>query len=388
MPENWINRYYEQLFPDLLQKGKALIIYGPRRSGKTQLLNKILSDLPGKIYFGNGDDLDLRDLLSSQNTRRILSLLGNYDIVFIDEAQRIPDIGYGIKILTDHSPELKIILTGSSSLNLARHTGEPLTGRQRIRILYPVSVMELYEQWGGMEVYQRLEELMIYGSYPEILTTNDIELKKEYLITLRNSYLFKDIFELNYIRNPSVISDLLKLLAFQIGNEVSLSELGSSLKISRQKVEQFIDLLEKTFIIKKVSGFSRNLRSEITKTARYYFLDNGIRNSLINNFNPPEMRNDTGMLWENFIFIERMKKQHYRQIYSNNYFWRTYDRKEIDLIEERDGKLFGFEFKWGKTKASPPKLWKETYPESEFQLINRDNFIDFLIVPKPSCLSP
>ena len=379
MPENWIKRYYEQLFPDLAQKGKVLILYGPRRSGKTKLLNKILSDIPGKIYYGNGDDLDLRDLLSSQNTRRILSLLGNYDLVFIDEAQRIPDIGYGIKILADHSPDMKIILTGSSSLDLARHTGEPLTGRQRIRILYPVSVLELYEHWGGMDVYQRLEELMIYGSYPEILITNSIDLKKEYLITLRNSYLFKDIFELNNIKNPALLSDLLKLLAFQIGNEVSLSELASSLKITRQKVEHYIDLLEKTFIIKKASGFSRNLRSEVTKTARYYFFDNGIRNSLINNFNPLEMRNDIGMLWENFLFIERIKKQHYRQIFSNNYFWRTYDRKEIDLIEERDGKLFGFEFKWAKTKTSPPKLWKETYPESEFQLINRDNFIDFLI---------
>jgi predicted AAA+ superfamily ATPase len=379
MTEIWLKRYYEQLLPGLVQKGKVLILYGPRRSGKTKLINKILSDTPGNIYYGNGDDIELRDLLSSQNSRRIISLLGNYDLVFIDEAQRIPEVGYGLKILTDHSPDLKIIITGSSSLDLARQTGEPLTGRQRIRILFPMAVMELYEQWGGMDIFQRLEELMIYGSYPEIITTDHIEQKKEYLITLRNSYLFKDIFELDNITNPSLISYLLKLLAFQIGNEVSLSELSSSLRIARQTVERYIDLLEKTFILKKVPGFSRNLRSEVTKTSRYFFYDNGIRNALINNFNPLDMRNDKGMLWENLMFIERLKKQHYKQIYSNNYFWRTYDKKEIDLIEEREGKLYGYEFKWGKGKSSPPKLWQETYPESKFQLINRDNFIDFLV---------
>jgi len=379
MTEIWLKRYYEQLLPDLAQKGKVLILYGPRRSGNTKLINKILADIPGNIYYGNGDDIELRDLLSSQNSRRIISLLGNYDLVFIDEAQRIPEVGYGLKILTDHSPDLKIIITGSSSLDLARQTGEPLTGRQRVRILFPLAVLELYEQWGGMNIFQRLEELMIYGSYPEILTTDNIEQKKEYLITLRNSYLFKDIFELDNISNPSVISDLLKLLAFQIGNEVSLSELGSSLRIARQTVERYIDLLEKTFILKKLPGFSRNLRSEVTKTSRYFFYDNGIRNALINNFNPLDMRNDKGMLWENLMFMERYKKQHYKQIYSNNYFWRTYDKKEIDLIEEREGKLYGYEFKWGKGKATPAKLWQETYPESKFQLINRDNFIDFLV---------
>jgi len=379
MTEIWLKRYYEKLLPDLLQKGKVLIIYGPRRSGKTELINKIFTHIPGNIYFGSGDDIELRDLLTSQNTRRIISFLGNYDMVFIDEAQRISEVGYGLKILVDHSPDLKIIVTGSSSLDLARKTGEPLTGRQRIRILFPLSILELYEQWGGMDIFQRLEELMIYGSYPEIITTDNIEQKKEYLITLRNSYLFKDIFELDNITNPSVISDLLKLLAFQIGNEVSLSELGSSLRIARQTVERYIDLLEKTFILKKVPGFSRNLRSEVTKTSRYFFYDNGIRNALINNFNPLDMRNDKGMLWENLMFIERLKKQHYKQIHSNNYFWRTYHKKEIDLIEEREGKLYGYEFKWGKGKTFPPKLWQETYPDSEFQLINRDNFIDFLI---------
>lgn len=329
--------------------------------------------------MGSGDDIELRELISSQNTRRILSLLGNYDLVFIDEAQKIPDVGNGLKILVDNAPECKIIITGSSSLDLARHTGEPLTGRQKIRVLFPLSVLEIYNHFGGMDILQRLEELMIYGSYPETITSENLELKKEYLITLRNSYLFKDIFELENIRNSSLISDLLKLLAFQIGNEVSLSELASSLGIARQTIERYLYLLEKSFIIKKVTGFSRNLRSEVTKTSRYYFYDNGVRNALINNFNPLDMRNDTGMLWENLLFIERVKLQHYKQMYSNNYFWRTYDKKEIDHIEERDGKLFAYEFKWGKSKVSVPKLWKETYPDSEYQVINKENFLDFLI---------
>jgi len=379
MSEYWINRHYQQYFPELLQKGKVLIIYGPRRSGKTELIRKYLEDFTGKVYIGSGDDIDLRELLSSQNSRRILSHLGNYELVFIDEAQKVPHVGNALKILVDNAPECRIIITGSSSLDLARHTGEPLTGRQRIRVLFPLSVLELYEHFGGMDILQRLEELMIYGSYPEIITSGNSDLKKEYLITLRNSYLFKDIFELENVRNAALVSDLLKLLAFQIGNEVSLSGLGSSLGIARQTVERYLDLLEKTFIIKKVSGFSRNLRSEITKTARYYFYDNGIRNALINNFNPLVMRNDVGMLWENFLFIERIKLQHYKQIYSNNYFWRTYSKKEIDHLEERDGKLFAFEFKWGKSKASVPGLWKETYPDSEYHLINRENFLNFLI---------
>jgi predicted AAA+ superfamily ATPase len=379
MKDHWINRYYQNIFPELVQEGKVLLIYGPRRSGKTELIKKFLSTFSGKVYTSSGDDMELRDLISSQNTRRIVTLLGNYDLVFIDEAQKIPGAGTGLKILVDNTPNCRIVITGSSSLDLARHTGDPLTGRQKIRILFPVSVAEMYEQFGGMNVNQMLEELMIYGSYPETVTSKSVEQKKEYLLTLRNSYLLKDIFELENIRNPALITNLLKLLAFQIGNEVSLTEIGSSLQVARQTIERYIDILEKSFILKKITGFSKNLRSEVTKTARYYFFDNGVRNALINNFNPLDMRNDTGMLWENLMFIERMKIQHYKQIYPNNYFWRTYDKKEIDLIEERDGKLFAFEFKWGSKKVKEPRLWKETYPESEFQMVNKDNFLEFLI---------
>jgi predicted AAA+ superfamily ATPase len=379
MKDHWINRYYQKIFPELVQRGKVLVIYGPRRSGKTELIKKYLSTFSGKVYTGSGDDIELRDLIASQNTRRIVTLLGNYDVIFIDEAQKIPGAGTGLKILVDNAPNCRIIITGSSSLDLARHTGEPLTGRQRIRVLFPLSVSELHEQFGGMNVNQMLEELMIYGSYPEIVTSKSAEQKKEYLFTLRNSYLLKDIFELENIRNPVLITDLLKMLAFQIGHEVSLSEIGTSLQVARQTVERYIAMLEKSFILRKVTGFSKNLRSEVTKTARYYFFDNGVRNAVINNFNPLDMRNDTGMLWENLMFMERMKIQHYKQLHSNNYFWRTYDKKEIDLIEERDGKLFAYEFKWGSKKVKPPRLWKETYPGSEFQIVNKENFLEFLI---------
>ncbi len=230
-----------------------------------------------------------------------------------------------------------------------------------------------------MEILQVLEELLIYGSYPEVLTTTALADKKEYLFSIRDSYLLKDILELENIRSPSKLTDLLKLLAFQIGQEVSLNELGNSLGIAKQSVERYLDLLEKTFIIKRVGGFSRNLRKEVVKTARYYFWDNGIRNAIINNFNRPDQRNDMGMLWENFLFMERLKTKSYKRIFSNDYFWRTYDRQEIDLVEDRNGKLWAYEFKWGTKKAKIPKAWANAYPDSEFQLISKDNFLEFLI---------
>jgi predicted AAA+ superfamily ATPase len=272
-----------------------------------------------------------------------------------------------------------VVVTGSSSFDLSSKIGEPLTGRNTIRRLFPLSILELYQQFGGMDVLQMLELLMVFGSYPEVLKGKSKPDKTEYLLTIRDSYLLKDIFELENIRNPSKFSDLLKLLAFQIGKEVSLNELGNSLGIAKQSVERYLDLLEKSFIIKKVSGFSRNLRSEITKTSRYYFWDNGIRNAVINNFNFLDQRDDTGMLWENFLFMERIKKQEYQRLFSNNYFWRTYSRQEIDMVEERDGKLYGFEFKWKPRKTNAPALWKETYPGAGFQVITKENFLEFVI---------
>jgi predicted AAA+ superfamily ATPase len=375
----WFKRFLESQTESILIKGKVFVLYGPRRVGKTELIKKIISGFGGKIYSGSGDNLEVRELLSAQKLSQLQAAFGNYQMIFIDEAQRIPEVGYGLKLLIDNFPEMIILVTGSSSFDLSNKIGEPLTGRNTIRTLFPVSVLELNEQFGGMYVLQKLEELLIYGAYPEVLNTLSANEKKEYLMSVRDSYLLKDILELENIRNPSKLNDLLKLLAFQIGQEVSLNELSNGLGIARQSVERYLDLLEKTFIIKRVGGFSRNLRKEVVKTARYYFWDSGIRNSLINNFNLPLQRNDVGMLWENFLFMERLKTKSYRRIFSNDYFWRTYDQQEIDLVEDRDGKLYAYEFKWSPRKAKAPKAWANAYPDSEFQVISKENFLEFLI---------
>ena len=379
MKPGWLNRYYENTDEKLLQKGKVFVLMGPRRVGKTEFIKKLISRFDGKVFSGTGDNLDLREVLSSQRLQRINSALGSYDLIFIDEAQRIPEIGYSIKLLIDSSPGKIIVLSGSSSFELSGQLGEPLTGRQKQKKLFPLSVMELHKQFGGMRVLEILDELLIFGSYPEVLN-QDIEIDKtEYLHLLRDSYLLKDILELENLKYSDKLFDLLKLLAFQIGHEVSLNELANKLGIAKQSVERYISLLEKAFVVKRLGGFSRNLRNEITKSSRYYFLDNGVRNAIINNFNPIESRNDIGMLWENFMVMERLKNQEYKRMFSNNYFWRTYDQKEIDLIEDRGGKLYAFEFKYGSTKAKAPKQWQNAYPDSEFSLVTPENFLEFLI---------
>jgi len=379
MESSWYSRYLELQTESILKKGKVFVLYGPRRVGKTELIRKIVSGFDGKIFSGTGDNQEVRELLSSQKLSQLQTAFGSYQLIFIDEAQRIPAVGFALKLLIDHFPEMIIVVTGSSSFDLSNKIGEPLTGRNTLRNLFPISILELYNQLGGMFVLQKLEDLLIFGTYPEVLTANSANDKKEYLIAIRDAYLFKDILELESIRNPAKLTDLLKLLAFQIGQEVSLNELSNNLGIAKQSVERYLDLLEKTFIIKKVSGFSRNLRKEIVKTARYYFWDNGIRNALINNFNPLGQRNDVGMLWENFLYMERLKTKSYKRIFASDYFWRTYDRQEIDLIEEREGKLFAYEFKWQPKNVKPPKAWSDAYPDSEFQVISKENFLEFLI---------
>ena len=379
MESAWYKRYLESQTDTVLKKGKVFVLYGPRRVGKTELIKKMIAGFAGKVFTGTGDNQEVRELLSAQKLSQLQTAFGSYQLVFIDEAQRIPDVGFGLKLLIDHFPEMIIVVTGSSSFDLSNKIGEPLTGRNTLRNLFPISVLELYEQFGGMYVLQKLEELIIYGSYPEVLNASSSDDKKEYLMSIRDSYLLKDILELESVKNPSKLSDLLKLLAFQIGQEVSLNELSNSLGIARQSVERYLDLLEKTFIIKKVGGFSRNLRKEVVKTARYFFWDNGIRNAIINNFNLPVQRNDVGMLWENFLFMERLKSKSYKRIFSNDYFWRTYDQQEIDLVEDRDGKLYAYEFKWKPRNVKAPKAWADAYPDSEFQVISKENFLEFLL---------
>ena len=373
----WIQRFYETK-NDFLQKGKVNLIYGPRRAGKSSLIDKLLKGRTEKTYYGNGDDIRLQLLLGSQDQTRILTAFQDYELIFIDEAQQIKNIGWGLKILVDNLPEALIIATGSSSFQLASQVGEPLTGRSIINRLFPISILELKQNFGGMHILQNLENYLIYGTYPEVLGINNRERKMDYLMQLMNSYLLKDVLELEQIRNSDQLFHLLKLIAFQIGKDVSHSELANSLDISKHTVSRYLDILEKAFIIKRIGAFSSNLRKEITKSSRYYFYDNGIRNALISNFNLIDQRNDIGQLWENFMVMERLKKQHYDKIYCNNYFWRTYDQKEVDLIEERDGKLYGFEFKWNARKLKIQKTFLETYSNASIDIIDNENFLEFV----------
>jgi len=373
----WIQRFYE-LQGEFLRKGKVNMLYGPRRSGKSSLIKRLLENSSERVYHGCGDDIQLQMLLNSQDKTRILTAMQDYQVIFIDEAQQIRNIGWSLKILVDNLPDTLIIATGSSSFRLSSNVGEPLTGRNQSNQLYPISILELKHEFGGMHIYENLENYLIYGTYPEVLVSGGRESKIDYLMQLMNSYLLKDVLELEQIRNSNQLFNLLKVLAYQIGKDVSYNELSNSLEISKHTVNRYLDILEKAFVIKRVGAYTTNLRKEITKSGRYYFLDNGIRNALINNFNLLDQRNDIGMLWENFMVMERFKKQHYKKIYCNNYFWRTYDKKEVDLVEEREGKLFGFEFKWRNKKQKLQKAFLEKYPNATLSVIHNENFLEFV----------
>lgn len=370
-----------------LLPGKVIVLYGPRQVGKTTLAHDLLESIENRrSRFINADELIYREALASQNRYTLDELLGNADLLVIDEAQRVPNIGINLKILIDNHPEITILATGSASFDLASKVSEPLTGRKLTFTLHPVNYAELSQSYGAIEARALLERWLIWGGYPDIVTTTPLDLREQLMGELVGSYLYRDILELNGLRRADKIVDLLRLLAFQIGNEVSLSELAANLGINRQTVERYLDLLEKVFVIFKVGGFSRNLRKEVTKNSRFYFYDNGVRNSLIQNFNPLALRNDIGQLWENYLMVERRKANHYAGRSVNTYFWRTYDQKEIDLIEEHGGKLYGFEFKWksGTMKKTTRREFLAAYPNTELTTISQDNFVEFLNQPNQS----
>lgn len=362
-----------------IKPNKVLAIFGPRQVGKTTLLKDFLSKTNLKYRLDSGEDLRVQKIFKPQDFTKIIEYAKGYELIVIDEAQKIADIGAGLKIIVDQVPEIKIIVTGSSSFELAGQIGEPLTGRKITLTLFPVSQIELNNLYGGYELKNKLEEYLIYGAYPEAAAASSIDEKRMVLSEIANSYLLKDILQLDKVKNSKILLDLLRLLAFQIGGEVSLNELARQLGLDRKTVARYLDLFEKSFVIYNLRGFSRNLRKEITKKSKYYFYDNGIRNAIISNFNSLELRDDTGKLWENFLFSERLKKQAYQSIYSNNYFWRTWDQKEIDFIEEREGKLFGYEFKWNKNAVKIPQEWLETYSNAEFQVVNKENYLEFVL---------
>lgn len=372
-----IQKHLENLKGALLP-GKAVIIYGARRTGKTTLVKRFLQDVDEPYLLVSGEDITVQGYLASQSIEKLSAFVGANRLLVVDEAQKVPGIGSNLKLIVDHIPGIRIIATGSSSFDLARAVGEPLTGRKTTLRLYPLSQLELGQIEQRHQTDANLESRLIYGSYPEVVLTLDNRAREQYLKEIVASYLYKDVLELDGIRHSAKISRLLQLLAFQVGKEVSYTELGTSLGMSKNTIERYLDLLEKAFVIQKLSGFSRNLRSEITKNSRYYFLDNGVRNALINNFNALELRNDCGELWENYLVIERLKRQEYLLEQANNYFWRTYRQKEIDLVEEREGKLFGYEMKWGAAQAMPPKEWLAAYPNASWQLINRQNYLGLI----------
>jgi hypothetical protein len=367
-----------RIVSDLTESGKVVMIYGPRQAGKTTLSQHIIQETGLKTLLVNADQLKYVDVLSSRDLGKLRSLVEGYDMLFIDEGQRIPEIGINLKILHDELPGLKILVTGSSSFLLSGKVSESLAGRKKIYTLLPVSMQELAGIYNSFELTDQLESRLIFGSYPEVINTpNDVK-KEEYLRDISSSFIYKDILELEMIKYPLKIRELLKLLAFQVGSQVSVHELGVRLGLNRDTVERYLFLLEQSFVIFKLPAFSRNPRKEISKSQKYYFYDTGIRNVLIDNMKPLADRNDTGALWENFIIAERRKYIVYNQQNVNSYFWRTYSGTEIDYVEEIASGYFAYEIKSGKAKAKVPLSWREEYG-SNYQVINKDNFLSFVL---------
>ena len=374
-----IERNAQNLIKNKLSSGKVLVLLGARRVGKTFLLKHLMENTSEKYIFWNGEDFAVHDLLKRRSIQNYKNIIGDATLLIIDEAQKIPDAGSILKLIVDSFENLKIIVTGSSAFDITNLTGEPLTGRKIEINIFPVAENEFYKIEKPEQRFDNLTHRLVFGNMPELVNLNNKSDKEEYLRTLISSYLLKDILAFENLRSSSKLFELLKLIAFQVGSEVSVQELGRQLSMSKNTIEKYLDILSKVFVIYKLTSFSRNLRKEIVKNAKWYFYDNGIRNAIAANFNPLVNRNDTGILWENYMMSERIKYQSYNGVYANRYFWRTYDQQEIDLIEEREGKLFAYEFKWNKGKEAAPVAWKGAYPESTFKTITKENYLDWII---------
>jgi len=376
--EGVIQRAYEPLNP-YVQPGKVLVIFGPRRVGKTTLLGNFLSQTSLKYKLAIGDDLPTQQLLSSRDVKLISEYLQSYELLALDEAQYVPNVGGALKTIVDQIPGISVIATGSSSFELAGQVGEPLTGRKRTLTLYPISQGELLSIYNRFELRQGLEDFLVFGTYPEVILASTRRAKIDTLSEIAGSYLLKDILAFDRVRSSRKLWDLLKMLAFQVGNEVSFNELATALGVDVKTVQHYLDLLEKAFVIVRLGGFSRNLRKEITRKAKYYFFDNGLRNAVIAQFNRLDQRNDIGQLWENFLIVERHKHLAYSSTIANLYFWRTYDQQEIDLVEEREGMLHGYEISWsGGKRPATPKDWTSTYSGATFSVVTPENYQEFV----------
>lgn len=379
MIHRMIKREIVTIIESELRPQKVVLIYGARRVGKTVLIEHVAEMFSGRVNMLNGEDVSTEALLQERSVAHYKQLFGDTDLLIIDEAQHIHDIGLILKMLVDNVSGLAVIASGSSSFDLRNPAGEPLVGRSYEFQLFPLSVNELLTQTTRLQLMQNIETLLIYGQYPELVSIPEMERKQRYLNELAQAYLLKDILSVDGIKNSSKMMQLLQLLAFQVGSEVSYEELSAKLGLSRNTVEKYIDLLSKTFVIYRLSAFSRNPRKEVSKPGKIYFCDNGIRNAVIGDFRPLALRQDVGALWENFIISERRKRQQNKGIMSKHFFWRTYNGQEIDLIEETNGELKAFEFKWGKHTPSVPSAFAEMYPDAHYQVINQNNMLDFCL---------
>jgi uncharacterized protein len=371
-------RYYQDL-EKYLKPNQVLIIFGPRQAGKTTLLKNFLAHTTLKYRLDSGDNIRIQNLLGSQDFDKIIEYARGYDLIAIDEAQNISKIGMALKIIVDQIPNIKVIVIGSSSFDLSQSIGEPLTGRTTTLTLYPLAQLELVKPYNKHDLREKLSEYLIFGSYPAVITAPTRQEKINILTELIDSYLLKDILALETIKKSDVLLKLVQLLAFQIGQLVSHTELAMQLHVDAKTVTRYLDLLEKSFVICKLGGLSKNMRNEVTSKNKYYFLDLGVRNAIVAQFNSLDMRNDVGMLWENFVFIERLKKCSYTGFYGRRYFWRTYQGQEVDFVETIENTLAGFEAKWSPTKRIvPPSEWSNTYPQATFKVITSENYFDFL----------
>ncbi|HPO05550.1 MAG TPA: ATP-binding protein [Candidatus Gracilibacteria bacterium] len=366
-----------KIYPEIqksLFKGKVIILYGARQVGKTTIAKQLQKEYQGD-YF-NCDEPDIRQAFSQKTSTELKQYLANKKFIILDEAQRIKDIGLSLKLLVDNYPEIQIIATGSSSFDLSNSIKEPLTGRKYEFFLYPFAIEELQAKYSNLELQRLLKDRLIYGSYPEIV--QDPVNATQNLLSISNSYLYKDILAWQQIKNPEILDKLLKALALQIGSEVSYNELASLLQIDKNTVMHYLDILEKAFIVFRLNPYSSNLRNELKKLRKVYFYDLGIRNALVNNFNPLDLRNDSGALFENFVISEIKKLHNNHNSNVNTYFWRNHNKQEIDLIIEQAGKLFATEIKWNKSQIKIPLDFSKNYPDSQIQIINQNNWISAL----------
>jgi hypothetical protein len=374
-----IKRNIQPKIEESLFKGKIIAVYGARQVGKTTLVNQIMNNQQDKkVLYLNCDEPKDRTYLTNKTSTELKSFIGDNQLVIVDEAQRVKNIGLTLKLIVDNYPSIQVIATGSSSFELANEISEPLTGRKYEFYLYPFSMAELTQRFSPVEIDRLLERQLVYGFYPEIINKpGDAEIN---LREIAKSYLYKDVLSFLEIRNSDLLYRLLQALALQIGNEFSYNELAATLQLDKKTVQKYVSILERAFVIYRLKPFGKNLRTELRKKQKVYFYDIGVRNALIDNLNPLSLRNDVGNIWENFLISERIKQDHSCVEYSRRFFWRTHQQQEIDYLEEKNSRLSAFEFKWNtkKAKKAAPKAFRDAYPETPFETITPDNYQAFI----------